>query len=221
MGRHKLERFRINATRRNVIEPGKEIFDNIKGQWNSFFDNKNPLVLELGCGRGEYTTGLAERFKDKNFIGVDIKGSRIWKGSTVATENMLNNVAFLRIQMQYLPDFFSEREVSEIWLTFPDPRPKDKEEKHRLTNPSFLKIYQNILSEDGMFHLKTDNNGLFEYTLGILSSGEVPVRNLQYTADLYSSPMAAESFGIKTTFERKYLALGTRINYLRCNFIRS
>jgi tRNA (guanine-N7-)-methyltransferase len=146
MSRKKLERFRSNTESANVIESGKEIYTNIKGKWRAFFGNANELVLEVGCGRGEYTTGLAALYPHKNFIGTDIKGSRIWKGSTVANQSNMNHVAFLRTMIQNLEDFFEEGELDEIWITFPDPRPKDTEIRLRLTNERFLTMYKKILN---------------------------------------------------------------------------
>ena len=218
MGRQKLARFALNAQRENVVEPGKEIFSRIKGNWREFFKNDNPIVLEVGCGRGEYTTGLAAVFPDKNFIGVDIKGARIWKGSSVAVENNLKNVAFLRIKIQNIADFFEKGEVNEIWITFPDPRPKDKDERRRLTNPRFLNIYKDLLVPEGQVYFKTDNEGLFDYTLQEVLDVQVPVKDLEYTKDLYNSPLISEHYGIQTTYEKKFLEKQTKINYMRFKF---
>lgn len=219
MGKNKLARFAVNAQRRNVIEEGKEIFKTIKGNWKNFFGNENPLYLELACGRGEYTTGLAAVYPDRNFVGVDVKGARIWKGSTVAVENKLDNAAFLRIKMYLLPEFFAPGEVDGIWLTFPDPRPRDRDEKHRLTFINYLKMYKNILRKGGMFYFKTDNLGLFEYTLGVLAHNtELSIRDLVYTKDLYNSEYMSEHHGIETTYERKFVKEGFKINYLRFRF---
>lgn len=135
MGRAKLKRFAVVAENRNVIEPGKDLFTAIRGNWHEYFGNQNEIVLELGCGRGEYSIGLAAINPDKNYVGIDLKGARLWKGSVVAVENHLNNVAFLRTQIQNIDSFFADGEVSEIWITFPDPRPKDSDEKRRLTSP--------------------------------------------------------------------------------------
>jgi tRNA (guanine-N7-)-methyltransferase len=216
VGRNKLWRFEINASRRNVIEEGKEIFSTIKGQWRPYFENTNDLVLELGCGRGEYTTGMAAEYPHRNFIGVDIKGARMWKGSTVAVENNLSNVAFLRIRMFQLLDFFEAGEVNEIWMTFPDPRMKDQDEKHRLTNVEHFKRYRQILKPGSIFRLKTDNYPLYEYTLEVLKNPELTISELVHTDDLYQNPgLLAEHHGIQTTYERKFLKEGSKINYLR------
>lgn len=217
MGRKKLPRFADNEKAFNVIQPGKPLYENIKGKWNSdFFKNEKPIVLELGCGRGEYTVGLARHFPEKNFIGTDIKGSRIWKGSQVAIEENLENVAFLRTYIQNIHEHFAANEVSEIWITFPDPRPRESDERRRMTHPRFLAMYQQIIKPEGIIHLKTDNRPLFEYTLAVLK--DIEIKDLEYTFDLYSSPMNQEHFGIKTTYEAKFTELGYDINYLKFRF---
>ena len=218
MGKNKLIRFALNAQRANVIEEGKDIFHSIKGNWKKFFRNSNPLYIELACGRGEYTTGLAAVYPNTNFVGVDVKGARIWKGSSVAIENNLNNAAFLRIRMYLLLDFFEQGEVDGIWLTFPDPRSDDREEKHRLTFIKYMEMYKKILMKDGMFHFKTDNLGLFEYTLEVLKNPELEVRDLEFTKDLYHSEYMPEHHGIETTYERKFVKKGFKINYLKFRF---
>ncbi len=145
MSRRKLAKFEENRLRDNVIEPGKPLYETIKGNWNeSYFKNNHPITLELACGRGEYSIGLARKFPEGNFIGVDLKGDRIWKGSGIAIEEGLENVAFLRTQIQWLEKYFAPEEASEIWITFPDPRPKDRDEKHRLTNNSY-RWFSNLL----------------------------------------------------------------------------
>lgn len=217
MSRQKLKRFADNDLAVNIIQEGKPEYQTIKGQWlTSFFKNNSPLVVELACGRGEYAVGLASVFTEKNFVGVDIKGNRIWAGSRQATDRQMTNVGFLRTRIQNLDQFFAPQEIDEIWITFPDPRPKGRDEKRRLTNPRFLAMYQRLLKPDGWVHLKTDNVGLFEYTLETLA--QMPVRELVVTHDLYASPYADEHKGIKTKFEQKYLALGQPIHYLRFKF---
>jgi tRNA (guanine-N7-)-methyltransferase len=218
VGRQKLKRFETNAQRENVVEPGKPLFTSIKGKWREYFKNENPIVLEVGCGRGEYTTGLAAIFPNNNYIGIDIKGSRIWKGSTVAVENNYTNVAFLRTKIQNIADFFSKGEVNEIWITFPDPRPKDNDERRRLTNPRFLQIYKDLLVEGGIVHFKTDNLCLFEYTLDLLQNSEMKIKDIEFTKDLYKSALQNDHYGIQTTYERKFLPVVERINYLRFRF---
>ena len=215
--RKKLQRFQDNAERGNVIEKGKPIFESIKGNWSDHFQNNNPIVVEVGCGKGEYTIGLGEKFPGKNFVGIDIKGARIWVGSTYAIENNLTNVSFLRTDVLYLTDLFDENEVSEIWVTFPDPRPKDRDEKRRLTSLRYMTMYRSILQEEGWLKFKTDNTKLFDYTLELLQS-EVKVRNLEYTHDLYESHLMEEHFGVKTKYEQLFHAQGESIKYLKFQF---
>ncbi len=219
--RKKLERFSDNAERRNVVEKGKPIFETIKGNWRKeLFDNDNDLVVEFGCGRGEYTVGLAEKFPNKNFIGADIKGARIWVGSTYAIKNELNNVAFLRVNIVQLEDFFEKDEVSEVWVTFPDPRPKDRDEKRRLTSPRYLEMYKDILKKEGWLKFKTDNTPLFDYTLSLFDN-EVKIKNLQYTHDLYNSEFMDEHHGVKTKYEKLFHDQGESIKYMKFQFEKS
>src|SRR5690606_11118909 len=162
MGRKKLERFRQNEINRNVVQQGKDIFTRIKGAWQQEqFQNEHPLTVELACGTGEFTVGLARQYPERNFIGVDIKGSRIWQGSTIAIAEGLENVAFLRSQIEALENFFALGEIDELRITFPDPRPKEGDEKKRLTSPRFLYLYKPLIRRGGVVHLKTDNTGLF------------------------------------------------------------
>ena len=219
--RKKLERFRDNAQRRNIVEQGKPIFEKIRGNWNELlFENDNEIVVEFGCGKGEYTVGLGEKFPDKNFVGVDIKGARIWVGSTYAIENNLNNVAFLRTNIVSMEDFLGENEVSEIWVTFPDPRPKDKDEKRRLTSPRFMKMYEKVLKPNGWLKFKTDNTPLFDYTLSLFED-QLKVKNLEYTHDLYGSQFMEEHFGVKTKYEKLFYDKGESIKYLKFQFKKS
>ncbi|WP_242928212.1 tRNA (guanosine(46)-N7)-methyltransferase TrmB [Pontibacter vulgaris] len=214
MARTKLRKFNELAERENVIEPDDAQFGQLAGKWREEqFENNNPIVLELGCGRGEYTVGMGRLFPDKNFIGVDIKGSRIWKGSTMAIEEGLYNVAFLRLIIESIGSQFAEGEVDEIWITFPDPRPKDRDIKRRLTSPRFLEIYKRILKPGGLVHLKTDNQCLYEYTLETLL--ERQAKNLICTADLYTSDLQNHTMGIYTTYEKRYLEEGIPIKYLQ------
>lgn len=214
MTRRKTHRFLQNAESQNVIENGKPLYKTIRGQWRSaYFGNENPIVLELACGKGEYTVGLAKAFPNTNFIGVDIKGDRIARGSRAAQALGLSNVAFLRTDINFLQEFFVENEVNEIWVTFPDPQPRPKQEKHRLTNPRFLSIYKQLLVAGGTFHLKTDNPEFFSYSLEqVKSAGD----GLQFTTDLYNSPLNQIHIGIKTTYEQMFFAKGFTINYLQC-----
>lgn len=218
MSRQKLKRFAENAASENVIEPGKEIFKSIKGKWHSdYFKNDFPITLELACGQGEYTIGLAQMCIDRNFIGIDIKGSRLWKGSTLAQEWGLKNVAFLRTVIQNLENFFAPGEVSEIWITFPDPRPKNRDTRRRLTYPRFLEMYKKILKPGGIVHLKTDSRELMDFTLEVLD--KYKIQPLQQTFDLYREPYFSETHhDIKTKYERVYLSEDKPINYLSFRF---
>ncbi|MDX5437900.1 MAG: tRNA (guanosine(46)-N7)-methyltransferase TrmB [Pontibacter sp.] len=214
MGRSKLAKFAVVAERENVLQPGDELYGQLAGKWRELhFNNNNPIVLEVGCGRGEYTVGMGRLFPDKNFIGTDIKGARIWKGSTMAVEEDLYHVAFLRTFIERIEEHFGENELDEIWITFPDPRPRDRDIKRRLTSPRFLDMYERIVKPGGIIHLKTDNGPLYEYTLEVLQ--ERQVQNLIHTADLYNSDLQEHTMGIYTTYEKRYLAEGIPIKYLQ------
>lgn len=215
----KLERFRIIAGRDNVLEPGKDIYTRIKGNWKSeYFKNQNPITVEFACGRGEYTIGLASRFPNVNFIGVDMKGDRLWKGSTWAVEQKLSNVAFLRTQILNIELFFEPAEVDEIWLTFPDPRPRKRDIKRRLTSPRFMAMFKKLLKPGCYFRFKTDNTGLFEYTVEELRARQ-DIEDLKLTDDLYNSDLQEECHDIKTRYEEMFTAHGEKIKYLRFKFI--
>lgn len=216
--RKKQLKFAENFESENVVEQGKPLYEAIRGRWAaSFFHNNNPITVELGCGRGEYTVGLAERFPERNFIGVDIKGARIWKGSQYAKANGLQNVGFLRTQIQLITDFFAEGEADAIWITFPDPRMKDRDEKLRLTSPRFLEMYRKILRPGGWVFFKTDSTPLFEYTLELLES-RYKVADLSYTFDLYASDLWEEHYGIKTRYEQLFTEKGETIKYMKFRF---
>ena len=199
-----------------MIERGKTWYTTIKGRWKTdFFHNENPLVLELACGKGEYTVGLGEVFPDKNFVGIDIKGDRIARGSGKALALGLSNVAFLRAGIQYLDEFFEDNEVDEIWLVHPDPQPRDKEEKRRLSNKSFLAQYERVLKSGSLFHLKTDSSFLFDYTLSVLK--ELPQWTLEVVTDnLYQADVYRDHYEIKTYYEEYFVRRGHQIHYLRC-----
>lgn len=217
--RKKLVRFAENANRENILEPGKRIYEEIKGKWNElYFENSNPITIELGCGDGEYSVGLANVNPDRNFIGIDLKGDRLYQGSTIAIENRLNNVAFLRTQILRLDEFFEKGEVDEFWLTFPDPRPRKRDIKRRLSNPRYLELYKTLGKPNATFRFKTDNTPLFEYTLEVLTS-EFSVDDLKYTFDLYQSDMLAEHQGIKTKYENIWTSKGEKIKYLKFKFL--
>ncbi len=219
MGKNKLRKFAEINSFSNVIQPQShhniKHFE-LKGNWKeAFFHNNNPIVLEIGCGKGEYTTGLAKAFPDKNFIGIDIKGDRIWKGAKDALDEGMFNAAFLRIQAQNLTAFFQENEVSGIWLTFPDPQPRKVREKKRLTSPWFLQKYRQILAPKGPIHLKTDNKGLFDYTLEVIKAENHHA--LECSDNLYSDKHIKESLvkSIQTYYEKIFLSKGLPIYYLK------
>jgi len=216
--KRKLERFRIIEERDNVIERTKDIYDSIKGKWRaSYFKNDNPITLELACGRGEYSVNLAKRFPEKNFIGVDIKGERIWKGSTLALENQLTNVAFLRTPILLIENFFEPGEIDEIWITFPDPRPRKRDIKRRLTSPRYMNIYKKLVKQGSYVRLKTDNSLLYSYTLEETQNRD-DIDDLRFTEDLYSSDLRAECFDIQTRYEEMFTAKGEKIKYMRFRF---
>lgn len=219
--KNKLKRFKENETFTNVFQPSREEVLNKtlgkEGQWAQFFGNNNPIVLELGCGKGEYTVGLAKRYPNKNFIGIDIKGARFWRGAKTALEESLPNVAFIRTQIELVAHLFFSHEVSEIWITFPDPQIKYKRTKHRLTNPVFLDRYKQILSPTGCVHLKTDSEYMHGYTLGLLQGMGLPIAYANH--DVYKNEGSPEEvLGIQTFYENQYLAVGKPITYLRFSF---
>ncbi|MEM9141748.1 MAG: tRNA (guanosine(46)-N7)-methyltransferase TrmB [Bacteroidota bacterium] len=215
--KNKLRRFRENATFPNVLQPKREEIQkgfSLKGKWRSHFGNDCPIVLELGCGKGEYTTGLARLRKDANFIGIDIKGARIWRGAKTALEEGLSNVAFLRTQIELLGLLFAKDEVSEIWITFPDPQIKYKRTKHRMTNPAFLRVYRNILRPKGLIHLKTDSEFMHGYTLGLLQGSGMEI--LYANHNVYANEGAPKSvLEIQTFYEKQYLEMGKPITYVQ------
>lgn len=216
--KRKLERFKEIEGQANVVEPTKEYYHTIKGNWNKdFFRNNNPVTVELACGRGEYTVGLAKLFPQNNYIGVDIKGERIWRGSTTAIENNLTNAGFLRTMILLVENFFAEHEISELWITFPDPRPRIRDIKRRLTSPRFLSIYKRLLKPGAYIRLKTDNTGLYEYTLEELSLRD-DITDLKFTNDLYNSDLRGECFDIKTRYEQQFASKGEKIKYIRFRF---
>ncbi|WP_405199761.1 tRNA (guanosine(46)-N7)-methyltransferase TrmB [Christiangramia sp. LLG6405-1] len=217
--KNKLKRFRENEQFENVIQPSREeLTDNefaLKGNWSKdFFKNNNPIVLELGCGKGEYTVELARQNPDKNFIGVDIKGARFWRGAKTAIEEGMENVAFIRTQIELIEYVFASGEVSEIWITFPDPQIKYKRTKHRLTNAEFLIRYKNILKVDGLMHLKTDSEFMHGYTLGLLHGQGQEILYAHH--DIYSNEYSPkEVTGIQTFYEKQYLEKGKPITYIQ------
>lgn len=218
MGKNKLAKFRELANLERVFQPSfEEVFQKdyyLKGKWcSTVFNNDNPLVLELGCGKGEYTVGMARHFHDKNFIGVDIKGARIWRGARTANEENLLNAAFLRTRIELISSFFDMNEVSEIWLTFPDPQEKKRRKKKRLSGPRFLNQYRQFLKDKGLVHLKTDSNVLFDYTKRLAEYNELEI--LYCSSDLYNSGCKDEILAIKTFYEKQFLSQHIPIKYIR------
>lgn len=215
--KNKLKRFQENETFANVIQPSrKEVLEGFSflGKWKTFFNNDNPIILELGCGKGEYSVSLAKQNPDKNFIGVDIKGARFWRGAKTALEKGLSNVAFLRTQIELISYCFGSGEISEIWITFPDPQIKYKRTKHRLITKPFLENYESILKQSGVVHLKTDSEFLHGYVLGLLHEGNHEVLYAHH--DIYnSSSPPIEATSIQTFYEKQYLAEKKPITYVR------
>lgn len=200
----------------NVIQPEIEDVSGkdhpIKGRWNQdLFKNGNPITIELGCGKGEYTVGLANNFPQNNFIGIDIKGARMWRGAKTSNEQKLPNVAFLRTRIEFINSFFSSDEVDEIWITFPDPHPGGRNSNKRLTSPWFLNSYRLFLKDKGLIHLKTDNKELYDFTCKVLSHNNV--ETIISTNDLYTEKID-NILSIRTHYEKIFLDAGLKINYL-------
>ncbi|MBC7524383.1 MAG: tRNA (guanosine(46)-N7)-methyltransferase TrmB [Flavobacterium sp.] len=217
--KNKLIRFRENETFTNVFQPTREevvtsLFT-LKGKWNSdFFKNNNPIIVELGCGKGEYTVGLAERNPNCNYIGIDVKGARFWRGAKTAVENNMQNVAFVRTQIELIEDIFGLNEISEIWITFPDPQIKYKRTKHRMTNSEFLQLYKKILKPNGIVNLKTDSEFMHGYTLGLLHGEGHEV--LYANHNVYKNEGAPkEVTDFQTFYEKQYLEINKAITYIR------
>ncbi len=217
MGKDKLKRFKENESFTNLIQPKLEwppVDHELKGKWKiNYFKNDNPIILELGCGRGEYTVNLGELFPDKNFIGVDWKGARLWRGAKTAFENKMHNIAFLRIQIQNIATYFAIDEVDEIWITFPDPQMQTTRERKRLTCPRFLNTYRRFMKADGFVNLKTDSKLFYDYTLEVIAEQNLKIS--KQTEDLYNSVLADEVLSIKTTYEKMWLKDGLKICYVR------
>ena len=215
--KNKLKRFNENDTFQNVIQPTREeVINNFEhqGKWQEFFGNNNPIVVELGCGKGEYTIGLAAKNPNKNYIGIDIKGARFWRGAKTAIQNNFNNVAFIRTQIELVEFIFASHEISEIWITFPDPQIKYKRTKHRMTNSEFLNNYKKILKPNGLMHLKTDSEFMHGYTLGLLHGEGHEV--IYANHNIYKNEGApAEVTGIQTFYESQYLEVNKPITYIQ------
>jgi len=217
LGKKKLERFRELETFERVFQPPfEEVFGKdyrLKGRWRSgVFGNDHPLILELGCGKGEYTLGLARHYPERNFMGLDIKGARIWRGARTAHLEGLSNVAFLRTRIDFIRSFFAPAEVDELWITFPDPQEKKRRRKKRLTGAMFLNLYRELLRDGGLIHLKTDNPALYQYTLELARFNHLPVE--RFTADLYREGWNDETVSIQTFYESNFLKEGSRIHYI-------
>jgi tRNA (guanine-N7-)-methyltransferase len=217
--KNKLKRFGENETFGNVFQPSREDIVTgdfgMKGNWNAkFFKNSNPIVLELGCGKGEYSVGLAAKFPNKNFVGIDLKGARFWRGAKTAVETGLTNVGFIRIQIELIDKVFAENEVDEIWITFPDPQIKYKRTKHRMTNSEFLQLYKKILKPNGIMNLKTDSEFMHGYTLGVLHGEGHEV--LYANHNVYVNEGSPEEVtSIQTFYENQYLAINKAITFIR------
>jgi tRNA (guanine-N7-)-methyltransferase len=217
VGKNKLARWIELDSFDNVIQPeigevaGKDY--PVKSNWNNeVFRNGNPVVLELGCGKGEYTVGLAARFPEKNYIGVDIKGARMWRGAKTSNEQKLQNVAFLRTRIEFINSFFTTDEVDEIWITFPDPHPGGKNSNKRLTSPWYLNLYRQFMKNKGIIHLKTDNTELYNYTKSIVEFNDQDI--IFSTNDLYSEELPNDILSIRTHYENIFLKAGLKINYI-------
>jgi len=217
--KNKLRRFKENETFANVFQPKRdELINsnfNLKGNWiTSVFKNNNPLILELGCGKGEYSVALAQKYPNKNFIGIDIKGARFWRGAKTAIEEQINNVAFLRTQIELIDYAFAQNEVDEIWITFPDPQIKYKRTKHRMTNSTFLEKYKKILKPEGVVNLKTDSEFMHGYTLGLLQGAGHEV--LYANHNVYKQEGSPDEVtSIQTFYESQYLEQNKPITYIR------
>lgn len=215
MAKNKLSKFADMAIYGNVFqytfETLKEDGFPFRGKWQAYFGNDHPVVLELGCGKGEYTVGLARKYPEKNFIGIDIKGARMWTGATQALEEGLANAAFLRTRIELINHFFAENEVSEIWITFPDPQMKKTNK--RLTSTRFMEQYGRMLKEKGIIHLKTDSNFLYRYTKAMVEENRIEV--LFDTDDLYNSGLNENILEIRTFYEQQWLSRGLDIKYIR------
>jgi tRNA (guanine-N7-)-methyltransferase len=208
MGQKKLIRFEAIKQFPNVLEYPQDM----QGKWKDFFKNSNPLTLELACGKGEYAVGLGRLYSDRNFIGIDIKGNRIWRGAKTALDEGLSNVAFVRSHIDKITDYFVPGEVSEIWITFPDPQLRGSRAKKRLTHPKFLRLYQKILQPNGLINLKTDSPDLYQFTLAVINLFELEL--LEHTDQVYAQEFVKPELMIKTHYESLDIAQSNRIHYI-------
>lgn len=208
MGQKKLIRFEAIKHFTNVLEYPQDM----KGKWAGFFKNESPVTLELACGKGEYAVGLGRLYADRNFIGIDIKGNRIWRGAKTALDEGLGNVAFIRSHIDKITDYFADGEIAEIWITFPDPQLRASRAKKRLTHPKFLRLYQQILREDGVIHLKTDSPDLYNFTLAVIELFELDI--VEQTANVYKQDTVKQELQIKTHYEGLDIAQSSRIHYV-------
>lgn len=208
MGQKKLIRFEAIKHFSNVLEYPQDM----QGKWAEFFRNDNPITLELACGKGEYAVGLGRMHPQRNFIGIDIKGNRIWRGAKTALDEGLQNVGFIRSHIDKVTDYFKPGEVSEIWITFPDPQLRGSRAKKRLTHPRFLRLYQQILRKDGLVHLKTDSPDLYQFTLTVINLFELPL--LTYTDQVYAQTVVKPELLIKTHYESLDIANSNKVHYL-------
>lgn len=215
MGQKKLQRFAEIKTFSNVLEYP----ENMKGQWNTFFQNTNPITLELACGKGEYAVGLGRLHPTKNFIGLDIKGNRMWVGAKTALDEGLSNVAFIRTQIEKVTDYFAQGEVAEIWITFPDPQLRISKAKKRLTHPRFLRLYQMILGKNGIVNVKTDSPDLYHFTKQVINLFELEI--LQDIDDVYAETEISVDLQIETHYEKLDIARCNRIHYLKFSLNKS
>jgi tRNA (guanine-N7-)-methyltransferase len=224
MAKHKLAHFAEMKTFSCVFEPENEVMRTpdfyMKGKWNErYFGNDHPITIELGCGKGEYTIALARKYPNRNFIGIDIKGARLWRGSKTVDEEQIPNVAFLRIKVEFINNFFAPGEVDEIWLTFSDPQPKDKKGTKRLTSALFMQRYARTMKPAGQIHVKTDSRFLFDATMAMIASENHQL--IEASDDIYErdfhkfSPEQQEILQVKTFYEKKFLNLGQPIHYIR------
>jgi tRNA (guanine-N7-)-methyltransferase len=220
LAKRKLQHFAENETFTHFFQPGWEELSagfSLRGNWKTnFFANNNPLIIELGCGKGEYTVDLATKYPERNFIGIDKKGARMWRGAKTSHEENSENVAFVRIRAENIAKVFGPEEVDELWITFPEPQPNSPRHSKRFTSPEFIQRYRQFLKPDGIIHLKTDNNMFYNYTLDVIKeSGHHLLFN---TSDLYANPDAPEVVDvvdIQTHYEKIWLEQGLTIKYLR------